>query len=166
MKLVSEHSENPSVLDRFGFDDFEIGLLCVARHFLNSFADPESQSWQQAYSTAIERWGELKGLTAAHYLHKVLKATLRCRSEGLAFNDPLCLEQRAHITVDELNLLQMLQHMRRDNTPAARDAVDRLTDGSRDAHVIQAGLSLASRFPNGLDSQDQVRKRPPLTVVK
>ncbi|WP_196223530.1 hypothetical protein [Roseibium sp. RKSG952] len=148
------------------FDDFELGLLPVMRHFILSFADPDTQSWQHAYSTAIERWGVDQGLNIAHLVYKIVKVTLHCRPAGLAFNDPLCLEQRGSLTCDELALMKMLHHMRRDNTPEARDAVNLVTGGYPDAHLIQAGLTLANRFPTGTDRRGDTSRRPMLRVVK
>ena len=94
------------------------------------------------------------------------EVTLHCRPAGLAFNDPLCLEQRGSLTCDELALMKMLHHMRRDNTPEARDAVNLVTGGYPDAHLIQAGLTLANRFPTGTDRRGDTSRRPLLRVVK
>ncbi|NVO56332.1 hypothetical protein HW561_11080 [Rhodobacteraceae bacterium B1Z28] len=148
------------------FDDFERGLLPVMRHFILSFAEPETLAWQQAYSIAIERWGQDQGLNLAHLVFKIVKATLHCRPEGLAFNDPLCVDYRLEVTCDERALLKMVHHMRRDETPAARDAVGQITGGYPDAHLIQAGLTLANRFPTGSAPRNQPPRRPVLRVIK
>ncbi|WP_299890251.1 hypothetical protein [uncultured Ruegeria sp.] len=148
------------------FDDFERGLLPVMRHFILSFSEPTTQAWQHAYSVAIEKWGHDQGLNLAHLVFKVIKAALHCRTDGLAFKDPLSLEDRREVTCDERALLKMLHHMRRDETPAARDAVGQVTGGYPDAHLIQAGLTLASRFPISGDHQRQSTRRPSLRVVQ
>ncbi|MEO1109369.1 MAG: hypothetical protein AAFX90_15755 [Pseudomonadota bacterium] len=160
--------ENKSIrpLVQFEFDDFERGLLPVMRHFIQSFAEPDTQSWQFAYSTAIERWGVDQGLTLAHLVYKIIKATLYSRPYGLAFNDPLCVESRNHFTSDELALMRMLHHMRRDETPAARDAAGLLSGGYPDAHVVQAGLTLANRFPTDGERREHIKRRPILRVVR
>ncbi|WP_120631295.1 hypothetical protein [Ruegeria sp. EL01] len=154
----------PHALDEF--DDFERGLLPVMRHFILSFTTPTTQAWQHAYSVAIEKWGQDQGLNLAHLVFKVIKATLHCRADGLAFNDPLSVEDRLEITCDERALLKMLHHMRRDETPAARDAVGQVTGGYPDAHLVQAGLTLASRFPTSGECQGQPSRRPVLRVVQ
>lgn len=151
---------------QFEFDDFERGLLPVMRHFILSFSDPETQAWQHAYSVAIECWGQDQGLALAHLVYKVVKATLHARPYGLAFNDPLCVETRRDLTCDELSLLRMIHHMRRDETPQARDAVSLVAGGYPDAHLIQAGLTLASRFPTHGERRDHPVRRPALRIVK
>ena len=153
-------------LDEFEFDDFERGLLPVMRHFILSFEEPESQAWQHAYSIAIERWGQDQGLNLAHMVFKIVKATLYCRPDGLAFNDPLRVDDRLAVTCDELALLKMLHHMRRDETPDARDAVGQVTGGYPDAHLIQAGLTLANRFPTNNSRRTDPARRPVLRVVR
>ncbi|MEM6656900.1 MAG: hypothetical protein AAF496_08360 [Pseudomonadota bacterium] len=151
---------------QFQFDDFELGLLPVMRHFILSFAEPETQSWQHAFSVAIERWGQDQGLALAHLVFKIIKAGLHCRPYGLAFNDPLCVESRRDMTCDELALMRMLHHMRRDETPEARDAIGQLTGGYPDAHLIQAALTLANRFPTTGERRNQPQRRPMLRVVR
>ncbi|MBE1283364.1 MAG: hypothetical protein GJ676_08620 [Rhodobacteraceae bacterium] len=152
-------------LNDLDIDEFESGLLAVARHFLSGVEDPGSHGWQRAFAVSVERWGEGRGLSIAFQLHKILLATEQCRATGMAFHDPLCLERRQRATEDEQALLEMLHYMRRDNTDAARDAVDRLTKGWRDPHVIRAGLAFAARFPSGQGRPQRAAGRPLLKVV-
>ncbi len=161
-----KHSASDHTLPFTEFDGFERGLLPVMRHFIHSFTEPETQAWQRAFSVATERWGRDQGLVLAHLVFKIIKATLHTRPLGLAFNDPLCVETRQELTCDEHALLRMLHHMRRDETPAARDAVSELTGGYPDAHLIQAGLTLANQFPNNGVRPDQPARRPTLRVVR
>ncbi len=163
MKLSADISTK---LDEFEFDDFERGLLPVMRHFILSLEDPETQAWQHAYSIAIERWGQDQGLNLAHLVFKIVKATLHCRPDGLAFNDPLSVDDRLAVTCDEFALLKMLHYMRRDETPDARDAVGQVTGGYPDAHLIQAGLTLANRFPTNNSRRTGSARRPVLRVVR
>ncbi len=161
-----KHSASDHTLPRAEFDGFERGLLPVMRHFILNFTEPETQAWQHAFSVATERWGRDQGLVLAHMVFKVIKATLHIRPSGLAFNDPLCVETRQELTCDECALLRMLHHMRRDETPAARDALNELTGGYPDAHLIQAGLTLASQFPTSGVRPGQPARRPILRVVR
>ncbi len=153
-------------LPRVEFDGFERGLLPVMRHFVLSLTQPKTQAWQHAFSVATERWGRDQGLVLAHLVFKIVKATLHTRPIGLACNDPLCFETRHELTCDECALLRMLHHMRRDETPAARDALNELTGGYPDAHLIQAGLTLASQFPTNGVGPGQSARRPTLRVVR
>lgn len=150
-------------LSALGLDDFEQGLLPVLRQFLLSHDQPQGQAWQQAYLIAVERWGEALGLPAALAAMKLVQAVLECRGEGFCFVDPFDLDHRAEVSRDEAALLRMLHHMRRDETPLAREAVADVTLGQMDPHVIRAGLSLANRFSKG---QSPARATPPrLRVV-
>lgn len=153
------------LIDALVLDDFERGLLAVTRHLVMSTNEAATQAWQHAFALAVERWGEDRGLAIAYNLHKVIRAVIDCRDDGLNVSDPLCLEGRELLTEDEENLLGMLHHMRRDNTANARDAVDRLTNGRMDPYVIRAGLSLANRFPSGHERQRHSGTRPMLKVV-
>ncbi|UWQ25244.1 hypothetical protein K3553_01915 [Leisingera aquaemixtae] len=138
-----------AALAAHGFDAFETGLLAVLRQFLLSHETPDSQAWQRAYMVAAERWGEAIGLPAAQALMKLLRAVLDCRDGRFTFIDPFDLELRGTVTPDEAALLQMLHHMRRDQTPGAREAVAEVTGGKMDPHVIRAGLAFAHRFSAG-----------------
>ena len=46
------------LIDTLELDEFERGLLTVARHFFTSFETPAMQSWGHAFAGADERWGE------------------------------------------------------------------------------------------------------------
>lgn len=136
-------------IEQLSCDAFERRLLPIARHFLSSFESPEHHAWHRAYSIAAEQWQETLGLSIAHHLQKVIRAILRCRTDGIAFQDPLCPEARAMVTVDERMLIDMLHSMRRDHTEAARNCVEALTHGRMDPDVIRTGLSFAARFSVG-----------------
>lgn len=131
------------------FDDFELGLLAVFRHFTKTYESPENQSWELAYSVAAERWGERIGLSTAYALMKVIQAVNRCRPAGLEVQDPLSISAKNLATEDEIALIGMLHHMRRDETPQAREFVQILAFGRNDPAIIHAGLSFANRFSMG-----------------
>lgn len=147
-------------------DPFEEGLLPVLRHFLQCLAQPERQSWQFAYQIAVERWGESQGLPIAHALFKLVQFTLKARRVGFDTIDPLELDDRAFVTRDEQAFLQMLHHMRRDETPRARQAVANVTGCTMDPDVIRAGLSFADRFPAGEIRAKNQTSRPKLQLVR
>ncbi|MFW8594145.1 hypothetical protein [Cribrihabitans neustonicus] len=134
-----------------GLDAFETALLPLLRHFAASPRAPGSQAWHLAYQTAAERWGESFGLPLAHAL-----AALVGRADaligGLTCHDALEPATRQRVTADEAAFLRMLHHMRRDRTPAARQAVAELAQGRMDAGLIRCGLSLARRFPAGIEA--------------
>ncbi|MEH7829091.1 hypothetical protein [Gemmobacter denitrificans] len=134
-------------LASLGLDATEVGALAVLRHFMTSFAQPESQAWTHAFDIACERWGIAEGPRLAQGLLAVLRAVMACRQTGLTFSNPLCQECRLRVTADEAAMMTMLHHMRRDATVDARLALADLTFGRMDARLIQAALALAARFP-------------------
>ncbi|WP_254437934.1 hypothetical protein [Ruegeria arenilitoris] len=153
------------VIDSYSFDTFEIGVLAVARHHLDALRCPETQAWHLAYSIAAERWGDNIGLPAAHLLARFLKYVVRCREDGFDHIDPLCEHSRDLVTEDEASLLSALHFMRRDDTPAAREAVEELTQGRLDPDVIRSGLTFANRFPAGASPAIRARCGVKLRVV-
>ncbi|MEO0401728.1 MAG: hypothetical protein AAF214_05080 [Pseudomonadota bacterium] len=150
-------------LQRLGCDEFEWGMLAVARYFLTAFQDPAGQAWQHGYTVATQRWGEAIGLPVAHATGQLVRAVLRCRSDGICFHDPLDQTARIRASRDEVDLIAMLHHMRRNETDKARDAVHALTHGRMDPDVIRTGLSLATRFSAG--AAPAQTRRPALSIV-
>jgi hypothetical protein len=90
----------------------------------------------------------------------------RCSMSGLNFHDPLSLEDRAFVISDERVLIDMLHHMRRDETPAARDVVEMLTLGCMGPDIIRTGLSFANRFSCGVSRPSYHSEKPQLHVVQ
>ncbi|MEM9974205.1 MAG: hypothetical protein AAF771_08500 [Pseudomonadota bacterium] len=160
------HEQRGMTLEALELDQFDLGLLSLTRHFLSTFATPAVQSWGHAYSIAVERWGETVGLSVAHALQKVLRAVLEARENPVTHHDPFSPEARLYATSDEESLLRMLRNMRRDETAKARDAVEELTGGVMDPHVIRAGLAFATRFSDGYQRTNPSQARPALRVIK
>ncbi|NRB00991.1 MAG: hypothetical protein HRU32_14460 [Rhodobacteraceae bacterium] len=153
------------LIDTLELDEFERGLLTVARHFFTSFETPAMQSWGHAFAVADERWGEALGLAVAYRLQKVIRAVLDARDHSICFHDPMTPASRDFATGDEVNLLFMLHHMRRDETGEARAAVMALCLDMMDPHVIRAGLAFADRFSCGAKVRTHTSSPPDLRVV-
>ncbi|WP_293574725.1 hypothetical protein [Phaeobacter sp.] len=130
-----------------GLDDFEAAILPVFRHFMMSLQNPASQSWQFAYKTAAERWGDTYGLGLAQSLFAVADRLHRLRGASYKGNDPLDLESRDLLSEDEAAVILMLHFMRRDKTAAAREALAEATGGRMDPDLIRAGLQFSHRHP-------------------
>ena len=145
--------------------EFERGLLAISRNLFLSFAEPGGQSWQIAFKIAEERLGETLGLSAAHLTVKLVRAILRSRTIPFEFTDPVDADQRSVVTYDEVCLMSMIHHKRRDQTAPARAALEELTNGHMDPEVIRAGLGLASRFSKGASVDTRPRNKPRLTIV-
>ncbi|WP_247744784.1 hypothetical protein [Shimia sp. R11_0] len=155
------------VLRTVGCDTFEMGLLPVLRHLVLGMLEGEAKACARAFDIAIERYGEAIGLPVAHGLQKMAVSWLTCRQSesGPEMRDPLCLEAKKTVTEDEIQIISMVHHMRRDNASAARSAVACVTHGRMDPEFIRAGLSFAHRFPAGVRRNARPAGRPKLSVV-
>ena len=161
MKLHALSAEGTEFdLEHLGFDDCERGLLAVVRYFFRARSVPEQQTWQVAFSVAVERWGPDIGLPIAFAMSKLVRAIGDVRTDFVS-SDPFDTRARESVTFDEAVMMRMLHHLRRDQTPDARDAVEVLTRGLMDPHVIRAGLGVAARIGCGAPG----RLRPELRVV-
>jgi len=140
-------TEDALPIETLGLDEMERGLLAVLRHFLNSFSEPESQSWQMGFAIAAERWGETSGPRRAMALLTVVQAMRRARPVAFRHANPLCPSCRGFVTPEEASLMRMLQAMRRDWTAEARELVAEVTCGRLDSTLIRTGLSLATILP-------------------
>ncbi len=158
-------SRRVDVLRTIGCDDFEMGLLPVLRHQVRSVVEAQPQAFAHAFDIAVGRWGEAIGLPTALAMYKVAFAAVTSRALALETQDPLCPEARGLISDDEVQLVSMIHHMRRDNTSAARSAVAFVTRGRMDPELIRAGLGFAQRFPAAVRQQGRVSRRPTLSVV-
>lgn len=149
-----------------GYDAFELGLLPVMRHMLTSFVTPESHAWFRAQTIAVERWGENIGLSVCFRLQSVVRMLIEARGPTVLFIDPLDVDQREFISEDEETLLWTLHYMRRDCTAKARNAVEKLTHGQMDPHLIREGLKFAARFPATGMGVGTPQTGPKLSVVQ
>ncbi|SDW97028.1 hypothetical protein SAMN05444358_10274 [Ruegeria halocynthiae] len=165
VEYLGDLDDSTQTIDSFAFDSFEKGILIVARHHLDALRCPESQAWHLAYSIAAERWGDRIGFPAAHLLARFLKHVSLCRDGVLGHIDPFCEHSRDLIALDEVELLYVVHFMRRDNTSAARNAVEDLTRGRMDPDVIRSGLTFANRFPAGAEPQERQVLGAKLRVV-
>lgn len=160
---TSDHSIE--ALRTIGCDDFEFGVLAVLRHIMLGLFEGDPRGWARGHDIAIERWGETVGLPTAHLLNRVAIALADCVEDGPEMMDPLCLDARQRMTSDEMQIMSMLHHMRRDKVSGARNAVAFVTRGRMDPELIRAGLSFAHRFPAGVKPANRVVNKPTLRVV-
>ena len=163
-KAVRAAQNRNSTIEGSEFDDFERGLLPVIRQFLVCFDCPAMQTWRRANTVAAECWGESMGLLIAYKLQKVVCALYEARQAPIDYCDPLAVDSRSFLTADEIRILRMLHYMRRDDTPAAREAVAAVTENTMDPHVIRAGLSFAHQFPASYWSG--IKKSKPQTKLR
>ncbi|WP_395172698.1 MULTISPECIES: hypothetical protein [Roseibium] len=144
-------------------DDFEIALLPLLRHFTLTLSGEKPKGWQIAYGLAAERWGAPIGLSVAHEIGKLVAALETARGSFPKVQDPLCIDARLLVTLDEEYFLLMVHHMRRDETADAREAVWALTEGHTLAAFIRQALGFAAR--HSLVAPRVSRRRPILRIV-
>ena len=152
-------------LRTIGCDQFELGLLAVLRHIMLALYERDPHGWARAQDIAVERWDEAVGLPTAYLLNRVGLALLDSRGGGPEMMDPLCPHARLKMTDEEMQIMSMLHHMRRDKASGARSAVAFVTRGRMDPDLIRAGLSFAHRFPAGVKPTHRKLRKPRLSVV-
>ena len=140
-------------------------LLPVVRHFLDAFLKPDTRGWRYAFAAASGTWGEARGLSIAHDTQMFLETILRTRPVPLAYCDPLDVDVREHLTVDEVDVLSLIAAMRANKTPQAREILVRITGGQIPPRIVEQGLSLAARLDPDTN-KSKLPKRPQLEVVR
>lgn len=145
-------------------DPIERAILPVLRHFLHAFQEPGSLSWRIGFATAVGTWGEARGLAIANAAQNFVAASLQARGVPIRYADPLDLNQRKELTLDEHAMLGVMTQMRNDNSAAARLQIEALIGSQIRANVIRTGLVLASHFQSQTQPRAQV-KAPALKAV-
>ena len=143
------------LLAKMGLDDFEVGLLSIARHFFASFAQPETQAWHVAFRISAERWGIGDGAKAACAMLDIADAMRRARPTEFTFSDPTCPTCREALTPNERHLMSMIHAIRRGRIGDAQTAAMLLTEGARNTDLIRAGWVMAGLFPAEKASADR-----------
>ncbi|KZM42919.1 hypothetical protein OA90_27245 [Labrenzia sp. OB1] len=141
----ARNSDNLKPVADLPIDDFEAALLPLLRHFTLALSGDSSRGWKTAYGLAAERWGAPIGLSVAHEIGKLVTALEETRGSLPCVQDPLSMDARLLVTLDEKHFLLMVHHMRRDATADARDAVWALTEGHTLAAFIRQALGFAAR---------------------
>lgn len=163
-------------LDQCGFDADEQGLLAVFRHVMMTEQGRDADGWKLAQTMAIARWGEAQGLSLAYRVMRYVEAVLSQLPRAFDVTDPLAIEDKHMVTSDELGVLRIIHHMRRDETAPARAYIEMIAMGRMDVDLIRAGLALAQSCPplsgakgwgSGVAAKPNTAgKRPYLRVVK
>lgn len=130
------HTRNLSGLD--SLDPVSKRLLPILRHFLATLQGDSRDGWVVAYGSAVDIWGEGRGLAIAHRCTSFLSALLLSRPVPLDAIDPMCVARWQTVTEDEHAVLALLAAARDDNTAQARTLISDLTGGRVDARVVRS----------------------------
>lgn len=141
------HHKHGTSVESAGLDAFELGLLAVARHFIVSFAAPETQSWTVAFKIASERWGISEGARAAATVLVVIEEMRLARKSVFRFSDPNCPNCRQSLTPNERHLMLILHAIRRGRVGDAQTEAMLLCEGEDAKGLLRAAWGLAGLFP-------------------
>lgn len=134
-------------------DSFELGLLPIIRHFLMSLTGQRPDAWFLAYAIAAERLGERIGFPVAHGLAGITERSIELLDTHPPFKDPLSADNRSVATEYEAAFLEMMHHMRRDQTQQARAKAAIVMQNREDPGFIRACLAFARRHRVGDPAQ-------------
>lgn len=134
-------------VSNLGLDDFEVVLLSVVRHFITSFAAPDTQSWTEALRIASDTFGVSEGAKAAVTLLGVVEAMRRSRRSTFQFSDPNCPTCCSVVTPNERHLMRMVHALRRGRVSEAQTDAMLLCEGAQTEAVLRAAFIFAGLFP-------------------
>lgn len=151
-------------LDECGFDDTELLVLDLLRHFCMAYADPESHAWLGALRQAERHLGS-KGPLLAHSVSEYLNALRSERMRPFNFVDPYCERCAQKIFPTEFSLMMALRGARLHDAELLHTCVLQVVERGQGhsttlaAHALGASLTgleksleperASGRAPNG-----------------
>lgn len=118
------------------FDEFELHVLEIARHFFLAFADPESEAWVEAFRRAEQVFPVPFGATIANAILIALNDMRRSRIRMFTYSNPRCEGCVRHITDEERYLISALKNIRRANRGTAKMNCMLLCEGGNTAKLL------------------------------
>ena len=149
MKRSNEacHHRRPSpkeyLLATAGYDEVEKTVLEIARHYFQTFAIPQSQSWLRALQRAE---AVIPGEQASNIGLDILaavQAMRTCRSSCFQFNNPLCPGCAKIVSEHERQFLAVFQAMRHGREGPARTHALILCEGNDHSNLLHRMSILA-----------------------
>lgn len=95
-------------VDQAGYTRVEKYVLQIARHFMQSFAVPESQGWIRAFGAAHECYPDETAPNFAIAVFALLQNLRATRGSGFQFCNPDCARCAAHLSEDERRLMEVV----------------------------------------------------------
>lgn len=145
-----EHRAGHSLITDCNFDEFEVRVLEIARHFFLAFSEPQSEAWIVAFRRAEQVFPAPFGATIANAILIALNDMRRSRVRTFTYSNPLCQECLSHITDEERYFLSALQDMRRSNRTAVETSCMLLCEGN-DASDLLASLERIAMITGDVD---------------
>ncbi|MEM8555847.1 MAG: hypothetical protein AAGF71_13600 [Pseudomonadota bacterium] len=161
------HAQEPPArhpLHATAFDNFELKLVPVFRHFIAAFRGQGLNAAHRGYDAASVAFGPATGLQIAHRFSATVMGLHQFGKPNLEVHDPLNSQDQHFLTQDELLFFEMIHYMRRNATHAAKGAISTLTDGRMDAGFMHEALTFAR--DHGVGVKRQTVPRPKLRLVK
>ena len=120
----------------------EFSILCAARFFFASFAEPNSQSWLSVVLSSEDFFPKgdspliVKNvLTMVHELRTSRKSVLR-------FSSPRCIDCSAILTAEERHIIMMLKELQRGSHSSASTHAMLLCEGNETGGLLKASETL------------------------
>jgi len=124
-------------------DEFELGVLKIARHFFQAFARPESHAWLDAFHEAERTFPAPFGATIAHAVVIAINAFRISRRRFFQFDKPNSPFGGRTLTDCERYFILVLHHIRRRDWISARAQALYLCEGNDTSGILAAFERLA-----------------------
>jgi len=139
--------------------------LTIARHFFQSFAQPASYAWINAFAEAEARFGMDAGPGIAARLLAGLQAMRRARRSVFMFNSASCRGCAAIATEHERRLMLSIHALRRRRTSEARLEIMLLCEGN-EVEPVLAALAAVARALGDEHAPHETQRNPRATVLQ
>ncbi|MEM9047105.1 MAG: hypothetical protein AAGC92_00170 [Pseudomonadota bacterium] len=129
----------------FAYSDREKAVLAIARYYFTSFAAPEQQGWIAGISTALSRFGDVRGPEIAVAVLAAVQTMRRARLSTFRFNAPDCPVCATYVTPHEQTLMSALRAIARYRYEAAQGHAALLCESNESRPLLNALDTLADR---------------------
>ncbi len=149
----SAHHHQPGTLRvaDAGLSPAEEQVLTIARHFMQSFARPESQGWIRAFGTAHAAWSDRLAPGLGVAVFAVVQCLRGARASGFRFSNPDCAHCSAFLSDDERRLANMLKATTHGARSAAHADALMLCEGNDPSMLLEAARGLADLLRDAED---------------
>lgn len=141
---MSHRPKDAMLLANAGLDRYEVSLLTIMRYFFQSFAQPHSQGWLQAFRAADTTFPQDRAAGLAMACLTVVQNMRASRRDVFRFSNPDCPGCRAVLCTDERHLVGSVTALRHGNRALAQTHALLLCEGNDTAPMLRAAQQLAN----------------------
>lgn len=129
-----------------GLTHDEVSVLTILRLFCTTYANPESQAWENGFDCALSSFGPNHGPLLGPAIMNVMRS-LRCtRKSNFRFTNPGCPCCRATLSDHELHMMRLLKAERRGDGPTRQTCAVILCEGEDPGLFLASISELAGRL--------------------